>query len=170
MSCCGKPCLKYRFINQFGWLRVSRNFDVNSEFSEYIKGNGRGKSLITFEDNKVVYVHRGKRTITMTKEFNDSSQCVMTTQIDGIVSKRYFRHNGQFMYGNRNLVWINYFYYWNIKLTCYLSNVSSFSSFLTTDTKVLYSLEHSSRSFISVFLSGDSFEVHARLVACETKF
>lgn len=104
INCCGKPCLTYRFINQFGWIRVARNFDVNDEFSEYIYGNGRGKSLITLESNKIIHIHRGKRVITMTKEFDDASRCIMTTEIDGIVSKRVFKFNGQLMYGNRNLV------------------------------------------------------------------
>lgn len=58
LHCCGKPCpcLQYRIIEQFGCLRVGRSFDVGSEFSEFIYGNGRGNSTIILERNRMVHV------------------------------------------------------------------------------------------------------------------
>lgn len=100
-NCFGMKTPPYRIIQQTGCVRSARNFSSNESFTEFIYGNGKGKSLVTFERNKMTHVHQGKKTMTMIREFSDDI-CIMTIEIDSIVAKRYFKFV-EMAYGNRNL-------------------------------------------------------------------
>lgn len=59
-NCFGKKCLRYRTITVTGILRVKVQFKAAKEFREFLYGNGIGKSLVTFEGNKMIHVHQGE--------------------------------------------------------------------------------------------------------------
>lgn len=58
-SCFGWKCPPYRLIQQTGFVRVARSFKANTYFREFMYGNGIGKSLISFESNKMIHIHQG---------------------------------------------------------------------------------------------------------------
>lgn len=59
-TCFGKKFYRNRITNQVGLSRVKFQFKPGQEFTEFVYGNGFGKSLITFEGNRMIHVHRGK--------------------------------------------------------------------------------------------------------------
>lgn len=62
-TCFGKKCYRNRITNQVGLTRVKFQFEPGQEFREYVYGNGFGKSLITFEGNRMIHIQRGERFV-----------------------------------------------------------------------------------------------------------
>lgn len=88
-TCFGR-CPTHNLQQITGGMNVKITFTENKEFREFVYGNGFGKSVITFKENQMIHIHRGKKVITKTRRF-EGKNCIMTIDINGIKAKRYFR-------------------------------------------------------------------------------
>lgn len=71
-------------------VRFRRSIKFNKKFSELSISNGRCKSIYTLDDNKLIYIQKGKKEIKIVREFF-LTHMVMTIECDMAKCRKYFK-------------------------------------------------------------------------------
>lgn len=81
-----KLCSYYELANLWG---RKIHFKPGNRFHEWDIGNGICRTEISFQDNKVIRVQKGKKQVVTEWDFKEHF-LTMTTTVDKVVATRYF--------------------------------------------------------------------------------
>lgn len=94
--CLTESCFGYYRLNTINFLGRRIDFIPGKKFNSFGTGNGWCTNEITFEDNKLIHVQKGYRTLVAVAEFTEDELTLTLANEDVVARQHFVRHDSLF--------------------------------------------------------------------------